>query len=334
MDRPSTDRPVIRRALPLVGAVLAGVIALGGCSANSSGGAASAGSAAGVAPAAAPGAQKRGGAEFGQVAPDAGSPGVLSGAVAAVGAPRLIRTAELTVEVRDLAVAAARVRATATGLGGSVSSETTGFGEPAALKDTGSGGTGPDVAPTPQAAERGESVLVLRVPEARLDSAIQEVGAVGTQLSRTSSSQDVTGDLADLSSRVSTQRASVARVRALLARARTLQEIVLLESETSKRESDLEALEARLAALGDQADLATLTVVLRTPEAAAAPATDELGFLTGLRNGWKAVLLSTSMVLTVLGALLPVVLVLGLVGIPALVLVRRRRDRGGAPTAS
>jgi hypothetical protein len=308
----------------IIAAALTTAITLGGCSAAGIESTSAAGS---EAPrgAAAPAPADQAGAKVDSGAPSAGSPGTADLPAPAVAGPRLIRTADVAVQVDDLAVAAGRVRAVAIGLGGRIASETTGFRQPVEQKPAEGN---PDA--KPGAAERGESLLVVRVPEARLDTAIDQVAAIGEELSRTSTSQDVTGDLADVSSRLATQRASVARVRALLARATRLQDVVLLESEMSKRESDLEALEARLASLTDQADLATLSVTLRTPPAAAAAEQNDRGFVAGLRNGWKAIGASTNIVLTVLGALLPVAVVLALLGTPVFLVVRRRRGRGRA----
>ncbi len=176
---------------------------------------------------------------------------------------------------------------------------------------------------------------MLRVPEADLDRALALVtgpGGVGKELDRTTSAQDVTGDLADLASRVATQQASVARVRALLASATSLKDIVLLESEVSTRESDLEALQARRAVLADQADLATLTVDLRTPATIPPPPAepaDPNAFLQGLQSGWHAVVASTTVIVTVLGALLPLAVVAALLGVPVLWVLRRRRSAAG-----
>jgi hypothetical protein len=160
-------------------------------------------------------------------------------------------------------------------------------------------------------------------------------GGVGKEISRAATAQDVTGDLADLQSRVATQRASVARIRALLAKAGSLRDVVLLESEVTKREAELEALQARQAALADRADLATLTVDLRTSVAAAAVRAEERSaFLTGLDGGWQALVASTGVVLTILGGLLPFAVVAALVGVPVLVLLRRRRRATVKPAAA
>jgi hypothetical protein len=332
----------LRRPAALV--VLAGALALAACS--TSGGSAGS-SAASSAPepgyAAAPAAA--GSAASGtaaRAAKDAGSTATTLDAAAVK--PRIVRTAQVVVQVDgELAIAAAKVRAVARTLGGTVSDETTTYADtgetttgPATPGTTGAASDGSASTAPARQARPGESVIVLRVPSADLDRALVlltgPVG-VGKELSRAATAQDVTGDLADLQSRVATQRASVTRVRALLARAASLQQIVSIESEMTKRESDLEAAEARQAALADRADFATLTVDLRTPEAVPPPpAAEPNAFVQGLTGGWRAITASTAVVLTVLGALLPVAVVLAVLGAPVLWWLRRRR-RVAVPVA-
>jgi Domain of unknown function (DUF4349) len=251
---------------------------------------------------------------------------------------QLVRTTDIVIQVDQLSTAAARVRAVAAMFGGVVSSETTSYaqdGLPAdsttstSPTDGASPGSGAVTAPTAPTAPigSGESVIVLRIPVASLDRAVTVVAGVGHELGRTSSSSDVTADLADLGSRVKTQQASVDRVRALMDKASSLQDVVLLESELSRRQSDLDALAARQAALADQADLSTLTVTLRTPAAVAVAQQSTPGFVSGLQNGWRAVVISTTVVLVLLGAAVPVLIAIGLFGAPVYLLIRRRARR-------
>jgi len=239
---------------------------------------------------------------------------------------RVVRTAEVVIEVGDLPRSAARVRTLAEGLGGVVASESTTF----AGTDLPPDEKPEDDAPAKRVAQPGQSVLVIRVPEPSMERALGQLtgaGGVGRELRRSSTAQDVTADLADLESRVATQRASVARVRALLERATSLSDIVKLEGEVSRREAELEAAQARRAALAGRAELATITVDLRTPDVEVVEQVEEdkSSFLTGLRSGWRAVVESTNVVLTVLGALLPIAVVAALVGLPLLALRRRSR---------
>jgi hypothetical protein len=299
----------IRR--PAAAVVLVSALALTACSGSS--GFSSSGSAPSAAPARPADARGAAGGT-GSAAQDAASKADALGDAAVQ--PRVVRTAQVVVQVDgELSAAAARVRAVAQSLGGSVANETTTYA------DTGD--------TTAKAGRPGQSVLVLRVPSDALDRALSLItgtAGVGKELSRSGTSQDVTADLADLQSRVATQRASVARVRALLAQATSLQQVVSIESEVTKRESDLEAAEARQTALADRADLATLTVDLRTPAVVPPPPPGRANpFLDGLESGWHAVTASTAVVLTVLGALLPVAVVVAVLGAPVLWWLRRRR---------
>jgi Domain of unknown function (DUF4349) len=262
--------------------------------------------------------------------------GAAAGGAAALPSPQvaLVKTADLVVEVTDLKGSAARVRALAEGVGGTVSSETTSYSAQVPAPTATAATTDPTGnTPPPTTVQPGESVLVLRIPVAVMDSTIERAASIGKELSRTSSSQDVTADLADLGSRVKSQQASVDRVRALMAQADSLQNVVLLESELSRRQSDLDALAARQSALAGRAALSTLTVTLRTPEVKqpAAATDDGNGFVAGLRKGWNAVVVSTGIVLLVLGALLPVLVVAALIGVPVWWIARRRTARPPTP---
>ena len=303
MTRPSRPARLLAGAGLVV--VLAGCAGSGGAEQSSAGSARSAAGSA-AAPMAAPDAGKAAaaGPAVTGVTASGGTPATGLDDAATADRSR-IRTAALDVEVKDLDRAAAVVRSAATAAGGYVGSEEDG---------------------TKQA------VLVLRVPEPRLDLAVAAVVATGKELDRRTSDQDVTGDLADLASRTATAQASVARVRTLLAKASSLQDVVLLEGELTKREADLEAAQARQRSLAGQATLATLTATLTTP-GAPVPVRPAPGFLSGLRSGWHALAVSTVAVLTVLGAVLPILVVLIAIGVPAYLLLRRFRPRRAAVAA-
>jgi len=356
---PTRRTATVPLVVTVLGAALAATLGLSACSGSSSGSTATVGNAAGVAGA----QQDSGGAQDGSGmsaaagssaaagVPEAAPPAAVARAASAGGgkavapaagaglpapALKLVKTADLVVEVPVLRTAAAQVRSMAEGVGGAVASETTSYSSPVPAA-VGAGTATPDGAtPAPVRApvQPGESVLVLRVPVAAMEQTVDRVASVGKELSRTSSSLDVTADLADLGSRVKTQTSSVTRVRELLAKASSLQDVVLLESELSRREAVREALQARQAALAGRADLSTLTVTLRTPDAAppaTTPRTEDNSFVGGLKKGWHAVIVSTGVVLTVLGALLPLLVILALVGLPVWWFWRRRTAGRRAP---
>ena len=139
-----------------------------------------------------------------------------------------------------------------------------------------------------------------------MDALLDQLGRLGAEESRTSSTKDVTEDVADIGSRVASMQASIARIRAILARADKIGDVVSVESELSSRTTELESLQARQRALAGQVDYATVTLELRaTPIAAAVPPVERGGFVGGLQDGWHAFTAAVGVVLTALGALLP-----------------------------
>ncbi|UZJ33724.1 DUF4349 domain-containing protein [Streptomyces endophytica] len=208
---------------------------------------------------------------------------------------------------------------------------------PARARAVVDGAGGYPAAPTtdrdPEGHER--SRLVLRVPPAEYDAVLVRLARLGTVVSRQISAKDVTGQVVDVDSRVRTQRASVARVRALMEKAASIGDIVSLESELSRRQADLESLEAQLKSLKDRTAMATVTLLLRQPDAAPDGASDDdtRSFGDALSGGWRAFLAAVKWLLVALGAVLPFAVAVGLLyGLWRLVRDRlpsalRRRNR-------
>jgi hypothetical protein len=291
-------RPV--RPVPaLAGLLLAAALALTGCSAgNDSGGSASAKDAArGDAKAAAPGGTLDG-----------------SGAEATKGAkaraPRLtassiIRTASLTVQVKDVPKALDEARTTTESAGGYVGDETT----------------------SRDPKGREHTRVVLRVPVDRYDQVLSDLQGAGRLIDRTAKAEDVTDQVVDVDSRVKSQRVSVARVRELMDRATRLSDVVALEGELSSREADLEALLAQQASLKDRTSMATITLSLTETPVKAAAKDDSPGFLDALAGGWHAFVTMLRWLAVAIGAVLPFAAVAVLLVFAWLRLVRPRLPR-------
>lgn len=182
-------------------------------------------------------------------------------------------------------------------------------------------------------AQDQQASITLQVPEPQLDAVIGQLSGLGQVTSREQQAQDVTGQLVDVRSRIASQQASVDRVRALMGQATSLSDVVSIEGELTKRESDLEALEQQQDELAGQVAMSTLNVNLAAaaappppPVAAASP-----GFLSGLAGGWHALLATFRVLGVVFGALLPFLVVLAVLGLAGLLVWRRfRRSSAGA----
>lgn len=213
------------------------------------------------------------------------------GKPAALPQTHIIRTAELSVEVKDAPKALASARATAQKAGGHVANETT-----ERLDDT-----------------HVTSRVVLRVPQEQYDSVLSELAGAGKLLSRKADAKDVTGQVVDVESRLATQRASVARVRALMGRATKLSDVVTLEGQLSSRQAELESLLAQQASLRDRTTMATITLELSETEKKEQQKTDDgPGLLDALGGGWNALVTAVLWIGIALAALAPWVAVLAL----------------------
>ncbi|MGN6636964.1 MAG: DUF4349 domain-containing protein [Oryzihumus sp.] len=300
-------RPRRGRLAAVAGALL--VAALAGCSSSGNSASSSAGAASEAGGPSVSGDQKAPAASG-----SGGSPGSQAVTQVVAAERKITRTASLSIQVKDVAGAATAVHVIVDGLDGFVLNEQLG-------KD---GGPQPLPGATPSQAFNGFGTITVSVPADKLDTTLDQLARVGTVLSRSTTSQDVTDQYVDTASRVKTMQASLDRVRALLAQATNIGQVVSLESELSRREADLESLQAELAALKGSVDRSTVTVALSTPAVVAATV-DNTGFLAGLRQGWHAFKTSVTAVLTVVGALLPFAALVALVGWPLWRWLRRRQ---------
>ncbi len=221
----------------------------------------------------------------------------------------IVYTGSITVRVDDVNQAAAKVTAIAAGAGGFVGGD---------KRSSGSGAA--------------EASLVLRVPADKFAGVVDQLAGLGTEEQRGISTDDVTEETLDLDARIATQTARVASGRRLLAQAKSLNDLVMLEGEVAKREADLASLTAKKRRLDDLTALSTITAVLLDPQAVARTGDDPAGFLGGLADGWKALLASLRILLTVLGALLPWLVAIGLPLWGVIWLFRRYGRRTPAPT--
>jgi hypothetical protein len=291
---------VRRRTISLTVAALVAGVALAGCSGGASGRSTSSGGAPGLSQAE-PAAPAKGDATT-EGSPAQGQDSPAQAPDLRVDQRSIIYTGSITIRVDDVNAAAAKATAIADGAGGFVGGD----------KRNVSGGA-------------SDATLELRVPAERFQSVVDQLArTLGTEEQRGLSTEDVTEQTVDLDARIAVQQARVDSGRRLLAQAKTLSDLVMLEKEVATRESDLASLQAKKRRLADLTALSTITLVLLAPKAAAKPKEGPAGFLGGLTSGWKALVASLSVLLTVLGALLPWLLVLGVPAAAAFYLVRRR----------
>jgi hypothetical protein len=279
----------------LAGLLLAAALVLTGCGANdSSDGGSASGAKADLGSAAQEAAGSAGAKESGsgtvRTAPD-------------LTVNRIIRTASLTVQVKDVPKALDAARTTAEDAGGYVGNETT----------------------TRDAGGHERTRVVLRVPTGKYDEVLGDLQGAGKLIDRTAKAQDVTDQVVDVDSRVRSQRASVARIRELMDRAAKLSDVVTLEGELSSREADLESLLAQQASLKDRTSMATITLSLTPTPVHKAAKDDSPGFVDAVSGGWHVFVTMLRWIALALGAALPFAALAAVAALLWWKLVRRRR---------
>jgi hypothetical protein len=294
-----------------------------GCS---SGGASSASSAIASAPRAA--ANGAFAAQAAAPAAAAGSKSAASGAGAgqdasatriAPAGQQLIYTAQLSVRARNVGTAVSRATSVVAAAGGYVSSE--------------------NASNDPDHPGQSTATVELKIPVAVYAATLAELSgnALGTQLSLQQQTQDVTEQVADVSSRVASDEAAITQLRALLSRAGSVGDLLSVQNQIDSEESDLEAMQAEQSALSHETAFATVTITIVGPRAAPAPKPKPKaapGLLAGLSGGWHAFRVALSWLLAIIGAAAPFAAVAAVAGFAAYRLRRwltaRTRVSGGA----
>lgn len=222
---------------------------------------------------------------------------------------QVIRTGYLTMRVEDVPESAKEVRAIASDVGGIVTDES--------LSSDGSGSEG---------ITNSYATITVQVPADRLEEFLTAASELGSVDSRTVSAQDVTLQVVDLDARIEALTTSITRLDELLARAETVEDLLAIETELSRRQADLDALQAQRTWIGEQVAMSTVTVSLSPVTyvtSSGAP-----GFLSGLESGWSALGATVGALITLAGFLLPFMALLAIVVIPVTVLLVRRARRG------
>src|SRR5712671_1277770 len=284
----------------MIGSVLlGGGMFLAGCSGSATSAASSsdtaaktAGEAAGQANAAVPAAPAPRSAAHGNAGGQGGT-----GTTARLAPASIIYTAQLTVRAHDVSSAAAQAAQIAEGAGGYVSSETAKV--------------------NPDHPSDATASVQLKIPVAAYSATLGELGhRLGSQLALQQQAQDVTQQVADVNSQVTSDQAAIAQLRALLSHAGSVSDLLSVQNQINAEESNLESMQAQQRALSHQTSYATVTLTILGPKAKPlvhrpkAPPTLAGGF----GAGWRALRITVSWTLAFLGAIAPFAAIVAIAG--------------------
>jgi Domain of unknown function (DUF4349) len=179
--------------------------------------------------------------------------------------------------------------------------------------------------------ESSSGSIVVKLPPENVEAMIADVSALGRQISRVQTTDDVTDRVTDINTRITTAQQSVDRVQRLLVDAKDLGEVVLLEGELTTRQTVLEELLAEQRNLGNRTALATLTFELSTTPADAVPEVPKVEHHDGIGDafarGGRAFVIAGAAVLIFIGYTAPFLTVALVIGSLAWMVNRRRARR-------
>jgi Domain of unknown function (DUF4349) len=228
----------------------------------------------------------------------------------------IVYTATMTVRSANVAAAARKITGIVVAAGGYTSDEHLMTGTPG---------------------KTGETVSVtLKIPVPAYQSVLAELSspALGKQISMQQQATDVTQQVANVNSLVTSQEDAISALQGLLKRAASVPGLLQVQQQISFDESTLNSLLAQQRALDHETSYATVSMTLVSPvHKAVHKKAAQHGFLSGLSAGWRALRHATAWVLTALGAALPfliVIVVLGGIGYGGW---RRFGRRKGSPAA-
>lgn len=158
--------------------------------------------------------------------------------------------------------------------------------------------------------DRKEYRLTVRVPPAKFDAINEQLKAVGEVKDMSVVLEDVTKQYVDLDTRINNSRIELDRLYELYDRADNISDLLAIEREITRVETDLELLQQQKQALVSRVDRSTITVTIYEDTPATQQITPSMEGLGSLFFGALAV--AVSLVVAVTGFLLPMIVVLAL----------------------
>ncbi len=229
-----------------------------------------------------------GNAEKDVVAPRiAGTPApVLAGAPDSSGTivTRIIKTAFVTIEVKDVTASVDALRSMVESKGGYLSSSSISEGYNNRLTGT----------------------VVLRIPQAAFDTTLAGVKAIGSVKSVSTQGEDVTEEYVDIQAQKTSYLNQLAQYNEIMKKAVKVSDVIEIQQQIDRVQTQLNRLEGRLKYLDSRIDMSTITVTLQEPE----PVGGESGYniVSTINEGIGGFFGMVSFIIIVFFTLLPVII--------------------------
>ncbi len=202
---------------------------------------------------------------------------------------KIIRTAYITIEVKDVTGSVDQLKNMVTAKGGYLSSSSISKGYNDRLSGT----------------------VVLRIPQAEFENTLAGVKAIGTVKSVSTQGEDVTEQYVDIQAQKTSYQNQLVQYNEIMKKAVKVSDVIEIQQQIDRVQTELNRLEGRLKYLDSRIDMSTITVTLQEPE----PVGGETGhnFVTTINEGIAGFFGMVDVIIILLFTLLPVI-ILGALG--------------------
>jgi hypothetical protein len=200
---------------------------------------------------------------------------------------KIIKTAQITLEVSDVSAAVDSLKIVATQNGGYLSSSNM----------------------QKNYNNRVTATVVIRVPQSSFESVMERVKASGTIKSASTQGQDVTEEYIDLTARKTAYQNQLDAYNRIMAKSDKVEDILKVQQQIERVQVELDRIEGRMRYLNSRIDLSTITVNLQEPE----PVGGETGhsFITAINDGIAGFFGMVDAIIVLLFTLLPLIIICG-----------------------
>jgi len=198
---------------------------------------------------------------------------------------KIIRTADVTLEVQNVTSAAAAVAAIGSGAGGYVS--TTNIGTDSSDLPYGS--------------------VIIRIPASQFDSTLSGVRALGTVKSLSTQGQDVTEEYVDVQAQITAYENQIAQYNLIMKNATKVEDVLAIQQQIDSVQTNLDRVNGRMKYLDSQVDYSTISVSLQEP----APVGGLQGhdFVTAINDGIAGFFAVIDAIIVIVISVLPLVII-------------------------
>ncbi|MGD1004305.1 MAG: DUF4349 domain-containing protein [Methanoregulaceae archaeon] len=200
---------------------------------------------------------------------------------------KIIKTAQATIEVKDVTASVEVLKTLALQKGGYLSSSNLQKNYNNQLTAT----------------------VVLRVPQSAFENTLEGVKAIGTVKSVSTQGEDVTEEYVDLTAQKTAYQNQLDAYNRIMAKSDKVEDILKVQEQIERVQVELDRIEGRMRYLNSRIDLSTITVTLQEPE----PVGGETGhsFISAINDGIAGFLGMIDTIIILLLTLLPLIVIGG-----------------------